>query len=42
MRRGEPALRLTLAGQRYGAAVIGTPDAEALARELAASDQGRA
>jgi len=41
VRRGEPALRLTLAGQPYVAAVIGTPDAHALARELSAADQDR-
>jgi len=32
--RGEPALRITLKGLEYRAAVLGTPDAHELAREL--------
>lgn len=35
VRRGEPALRLRLTGQRYDTVLLGTPDAEALAARLA-------
>lgn len=34
VRRGQPALRLTLTGHRYQAVVLGTPDAAKLAEQL--------
>jgi hypothetical protein len=34
VRRGEPALRIGLVGQRYDSVLIGTPQAEAIARAL--------
>lgn len=37
VRRGEPALRITLDGFAYQVAVLGTPEAHQLARELSAA-----
>jgi hypothetical protein len=34
VRRGEPALRLELEGERYASVLVSTPEAEALARRL--------
>ena len=39
VRAGEPALRVTLTGQRYDSLLLGTPDANELAGKLRAADR---